>query len=135
MSAKVFLDTNIFVYSYSNSDPVKKERAIDLYDQYFCWSSIQALNEFCNVCVKKWKQNKPEIERSIHEIMDACQIGVISSYTLFEALRLQDRYQFSFFDSLMLASALEYGCEYFMSEDLSSGQVIDETLTIINPFN
>ena len=66
--------------------------------------------------------------------MDVCHIGMISTYTLFQALRLQSRYEFSYFDSLMLASALEYGCEYFMSEDLSSGQVIENKLKITNPF-
>ena len=134
MSAKVFLDTNIFVYSFSGSDLLKRERAIDLYEQYVCYSSIQALNEFCNVCIKKLKRPRVEIEASIVELMDVCHIGMISTYTLFQALRLQSRYEFSYFDSLMLASALEYGCECFMSEDLSSGQVIDNKLKIVNPF-
>jgi len=134
MNAKAFLDTNIFVYSNSGSDPLKKERSIDLYEQYACYSSTQAINEFCNVCVKKWKAKKPDIEKSVHEIMDICQIGMVSLYTVFEALRLQSRYGYSYYDSLMLASALEYGCEYFISEDLSSGQVIEKRLTIINPF-
>lgn len=135
MSVKAFLDTNIFVYFYSNSDPIKRERAIDMFEQYFCCSSIQALNEFCNVCIKKWKQSRDEIESSAREITEVCQIGAITFYTLLEALRLQSRYQFSYFDSLMLASALEYGCEYFISEDLTSGQVIDNKLTIMNPFS
>ena len=134
MSAKAFLDTNIFVYSFSGSDPQKRERAIDLFEQYFCCSSIQALNEFSNVCVKKWKSKKPEIEKSILQIMDVCQIGMVSTYTVFQALRLHFRYGYTYYDSLMLASALEYGCEYFISEDLASGQIIDNKLTIINPF-
>jgi len=41
---------------------------------------------------------------------------------------------YSYYDSLMLASALEYGCEYFISEDLSSGQIIEKRMTILNPF-
>ena len=134
MNAKAFLDTNIFVYSYSGSDPRKKDIADELYMQYFCCSSVQAMNEFCNVCLKKWGLPKPEIEHSITEIMSACQIGMVSMNTIFSALRLQAKYRYSFYDSLMLASALEYGCEFFVSEDLSSGQVIEKQLTIINPF-
>ncbi|MCL2298626.1 MAG: PIN domain-containing protein [Firmicutes bacterium] len=134
MNAKAFLDTNIFVYSYSASEPRKKDIADELYVQYHCYSSVQALNEFCNVCAKKWGLARPEIEHSITEIMSVCQIGMVSVNTIFSALRLQFKYGYSFYDSMMLASALEYGCEYFISEDLSAGQVIEKKLIIINPF-
>jgi len=50
-----------------------------------------------------------------------------------EAIRIQTRYKFQWYDSLILAGALETGCDTLYTEDLQSGQVI-EGLTIVNPF-
>jgi predicted nucleic acid-binding protein len=50
------------------------------------------------------------------------------------ALNLAERYQYSYFDSLILASALEAGCQILYSEDLQDGQRIENQLTIVNPF-
>jgi predicted nucleic acid-binding protein len=51
------------------------------------------------------------------------------------ALNLAERYQYSYFDSLILASALEAGCQILYSEDLQDGQRIENQLMIINPFS
>lgn len=56
------------------------------------------------------------------------------SSTLYErALELQGRYRFSFYDSLVVAAALESGCQKLYSEDLQHGQRVGN-LTIENPF-
>jgi len=51
------------------------------------------------------------------------------------ALDLKEKYGYSFFDCLMLASALESGCDVILSEDMGDGQIIENTLKIVNPFN
>ena len=51
-----------------------------------------------------------------------------------EALRLAERYGYSISDSLILASALEAGCETLWSEDMQHGLKIDGRLRIANPF-
>ena len=48
-------------------------------------------------------------------------------------LELRARYQFSFYDSLIISAALEAGCKTLYSEDLQHGQIIGQ-LTIVNPF-
>ena len=57
-----------------------------------------------------------------------------SEKTIFEACHLAARYQFSFYDSLILSAALECECSILYSEDMSHGQVIEKKLTITNPF-
>ena len=134
MNAEAFLDTNILLYPYDSSAEEKGEICSALFERYSCCASVQTLNEFCSVNTRKWKQESTTVARAVKEIRDVCQIGMISLNTLFAALNLHNRYGYTFFDCLMLASALEYGCKYFISEDLSDGQVIEGRLTITNPF-
>ena len=51
-----------------------------------------------------------------------------------EAIALGERFQFSHWDSLIVATALEAGCDTLYSEDMQHGQLIDNRLTVINPF-
>jgi len=134
MNAEAFLDTNILLYPYDSSSEEKGRICSELYERYSCCTSVQALNEFCHVNTKKWKQEEAVIARAVQEIRDVCQIGMTSLNTLYMALSLHFRYKYAYFDCLMLASALEYGCKYFISEDMAAGQVIEKRLLIINPF-
>jgi predicted nucleic acid-binding protein len=65
---RAFVDTNIFVYLYSDVDDFKQKRAFFALHQYDCQISIQILNEFSNVCVRKWKVPTENILRSIETI-------------------------------------------------------------------
>ena len=116
MNAKAFLDTNIFLYSYSGSDPRKKDIADELYMQYFCCSSVQALNEFCNVCIKKWNIDRSSIEDAIDEICSVCEMIQINEGTIKKGLYLHEKYRYAYYDCLMLASALESGCKEIFTE-------------------
>jgi predicted nucleic acid-binding protein len=55
MKGSVFLDTNILVYLYSTTEPQKRSKSISVMTDYFCTTSTQALNEFNNVFIKKYK--------------------------------------------------------------------------------
>jgi predicted nucleic acid-binding protein len=50
-------------------------------------------------------------------------------------MRISDRYGFSYWDSLIVAAALDAGCAVLYTEDLQNGQTIDSALRIINPFS
>ncbi len=63
-----------------------------------------------------------------------CRVEIISLPTIQSALDVQDRYRFSWYDSLIIASALEAGCEFLYSEDMQNNQVIEGRLQIVNPF-
>ncbi|MFZ1344751.1 hypothetical protein [Thiothrix eikelboomii] len=58
----------------------------------------------------------------------------MTSQTIEQALVLGERYGYSYFDSLMLASALEQGCSILYSEDMQHGQILEGGLRIIDPF-
>lgn len=58
----------------------------------------------------------------------------ISSDTLLQADELCDRYHFSPYDSIHIECALELNCQYFLSEDMQDGLIVDKKLTIRNPY-
>jgi predicted nucleic acid-binding protein len=134
MSVKAFLDTNILIYVYSQDEPIKQQQAIACTHQEEAWISTQVLNETINVLRRKFLIEFPKISDVVDELTQQLQIAIVSPKTIQNALILAQRYQYHYFDSLILASALEVGCNRLYSEDLQNGQVIDNKLTIINPF-
>jgi len=137
MSAdKVFLDTNIFLYLFSNSasDLKKRQSAYSVLNNYDCQISTQVLNEFSNVCIRKWKLPVTQVEGLLNQIISYCDTAFIYEDTIKQALYINDKYGFSYYDCLMISSALERGCKYLISEDMADGQVIEGVLTIKNVF-
>ena len=134
MSDKIFLDSNIFIYIYSNTEPLKSNIAQNAINENDCYTSTQALNELSNVCIKKWNIDRNVIENAINEICSVCKVNLITEDTIKKSLYINEKYKYSYYDSLILASALENGCQKIFSEDMQNGQVIENTLTIINIF-
>lgn len=78
-----------------------------------------------------WK----EVVDALASIRTLCRI--ISPLDLeihLDGLRLAERYSFSFFDALMIASAMRLGCVAFWSEDMQNGMIVDERITVLDPF-
>jgi predicted nucleic acid-binding protein len=139
MSAKYFLDTNIIVYSFDTSQPVKRERALALVEGALQSGlgviSTQVIQEFLNVATRKFaiplktEDCKVYLKRVLGPL---CK--VYPDQALYEAsLDLQQETNYSFYDALILASALRVGCEILYSEDFQSGQQI-YGVRIITPF-
>ncbi len=68
------------------------------------------------------------------EVPATFQVVVVQPDTIMRALKLVQRYHYSFYDSLIISTALEKSCEIFYSEDMQHQQFIEQKLTIINPF-
>lgn len=134
MPAKVFLDTNIIIYCYSQSEPDKQQIAIDCVQAGSPWISTQVLNETINTLKRKFSLDYIQIGAVVDELKQQLQIAVVSTSTIQFALAIAQKYQYSYFDSLIVASALEVGCDRLYSEDMQDGQQIDNQLTITNPF-
>ena len=64
----------------------------------------------------------------------SCQVAIITPMTIQHAIEIAERYKFSWFDSLIVATALEAGCDTLYTEDLQHRQIIDGRLTVSNPF-
>ncbi|MCL1957757.1 MAG: PIN domain-containing protein [Fibromonadales bacterium] len=134
MKDKVFLDSNILIYLYSEDEPEKQGIVNNIFDKFECIVSTQTLNEFCNVCIKKLKRTVLEIIESLNEIRGSCRLESVDDSIIKQALLLHEKYFYSYFDSLMLSSALKYNCAIIYSEDMQNGQIIENTLKIVNPF-
>ena len=131
MSAE-FVDTNVILYSLSD-DVAKRRRALMiLVDRPVL--SLQVLNEAANVMRRKLGFAIPAIREVVLRWLVESRLHSLASSTLLSALDVAERYGFSHYDSLIIAAALEAGCATLYSEDLQHGQVIDQRLTIIDPF-
>jgi len=139
MNGKFFLDTNIFVYAF---DPVAKTKA-QVADRLIREAlasgkgriSYQVVQEFLNVAIRRFADlmSAAEAEQYLNRVLHPL-LGVHSSRDLYiEALHLQSRYKFSWYDSLIVAAALQAECELLLSEDLQHGQKIG-ALRVENPF-
>jgi predicted nucleic acid-binding protein len=132
--SRVFLDTNVVVYAYSSDETAKHQKAVNSLLIYDCLISTQVLNEFCNVCLKKLNIPVFEVNDTIERILAICDLCIVDQVIARNALWVHERYGFSYYDSLMVASAKKCECKYLFTEDLQNGQVIDGILEIRNPF-
>jgi len=134
MKDNVFLDTNIFVYLYSEDEPEKQSVALKTFDRVHCVTSTQVLNELCSVCLRKLGRNSNEVLLSIKEIIENCELCNIDIDTIQYALLLHNKYGYTYYDCLILASAIVSKCKCLYTEDMQHNQFIEGKLKIINPF-
>ncbi len=134
MSDKIFLDTNILVYCFSVTEPDKQQMAQEIAQKEESVISVQVLQELANVLNRKFRISWPEINQAILDLTEQFIIHTNSSSTIQMATMIAEKYKYSFYDSLILSAALEHECTTIYSEDLHSGQIIEEKLGIVNPF-
>ena len=135
MSVKVFLDTNILIYLYSESETDKRQTAYHILDNYHCITSLQALNEASNTWFKKYAWDSSKIRNHLDNIeLVFDKVMPISRSTINTSIFLKDRYEYSYYDCVMLASALESNCSIIFTEDMHNSHVIGDGLKITNPF-
>ncbi len=139
MSAECFIDTNLFIYQLEALDERKSATADHIIrkgiETHNACISFQVVQECLNTALRK-----AEIPLSIGETKHyldnvlAPLFRISASLSLYHrALDVQARYRYGFYDSLIVAAALDAGCTRLYSEDLQDGQRI-EGLTIENPF-
>jgi len=129
---EAFLDTNVLLYLLSG-DAAKADRAEKLIAAGGV-VSVQVLNEFTSVASRKLGMSWAEIREVLETLRSICGVEPISLETHVRGLALAERYGFSVYDSMILASALLAGCTTLFTEDLQDGQRIDGGLTVRNPF-
>ncbi|MEI6065730.1 MAG: PIN domain-containing protein [Methylococcaceae bacterium] len=133
MIARVFADTNLFIYAESQ-DPDKAARAIEII-QNSQVISTQVINETVSVLIRKHKFLLSEAHEIKESLLDLCEVVAVDTSTLRKAIDLAKRYSLSHWDSLIVAAALLANCEKLYSEDMQHGQVFDDQLTVVNPFS
>ena len=131
----IFLDSNIVIYAYCNNNADKQQKAKDLFIEKNIVISTQILQETANTLYRKFKADFHTIRLLLEEcVRNVSSLHVNTSETVFQACDIAERYQYSFYDSLIIASALEAECEILYSEDMQHNQLIEGKLKIINPF-
>lgn len=132
MNADFFVDSNIVLYALDNAT-FKNEIALDLIRKKPVIST-QVIMESVNICLKRFKFSKQVSYQNGINLMKTCSLTLIDEATILSAFRISIQYQYSHWDSLIIASALQNNCSKLYSEDLQNGQIIEKKLTIINPF-
>jgi predicted nucleic acid-binding protein len=131
--SKVFIDSNICVYWFDKSDPSKQEKSFALLkDKPFI--SSQVTIETYLACSRKLKLTSSICDENTLILCEATHLVPIDGAIFISSMMIKSKYQLSFLDSIIIATALEVECNTLSSEDLQLGQVIEGKLTIINPF-
>jgi len=131
----IFLDSNIVIYVYCNNSADKQQKAKELFINKNIVISTQTLQETANTLYRKFKADFHTIRSLLEEcVRNVSTLHVNTSKTVFHACDIAERYQYSFYDSMIIASALEAECEILYSEDMQHNQFIEGKLKIINPF-
>jgi predicted nucleic acid-binding protein len=136
MSDRIFIDSNVFLYAVEEQDAAKAERAWEWLRHLFSSgrgvANLQVMNEVANVLFKRGRL-QPE---TVFEIIDAyAPFGTssIGTETVIAARVIRMETDYSWWDCILLASAIELGCRQFLSEDMKDGDSV-RGLTIVNLF-
>jgi predicted nucleic acid-binding protein len=124
-------DTNVVLYLLSG-DAAKANRAAQLLERGGT-ISVQVLNEFTAVAVRKFGMKISEIRELLATVRQSCEVTPLDVTTHEQALELAERYRMSIYDALIVAAALRADCTTLWTEDLHHGQKF-QRLTIRNPF-
>ena len=133
-AVKTFIDTNILVYAFTADEPEKQEIALKFLNNCFPVISTQVIKEFSNVLLKRTSISLQTIRETINEIITITDIVNEEVALILAAFDIHKRYMLSFYDSLIIVSAINAKCRILLSEDMQDGQTIDGKLTIVNPF-
>lgn len=144
MTVRAFVDTNIYIYALTQSqqagDEHKRTLALTVFETLLqaqtIVTSTQVVNEFHSNLVKKFKLEDSAVFNIVVEnILPISLVVPVTFQTYDAAYRLRSKYSLSFWDSLIVSSALEHNCTTLYSEDMQHQQTIDNQLLIINPFS
>lgn len=134
MSAEPFIDTNIWVYAHTEEShdirgPLAKALVED--GRRFLIGT-QVLSEYYSAMLKN-RVDEHIIQQNIESMIRRCEVRLIDLKVIRSAHKLKLRYRFSYWDSLVIATALDAGCPILYSEDLQNGQQIEGILRVNNP--
>jgi predicted nucleic acid-binding protein len=136
MSAPVFVDTNVLIYAMDDADPEKQEAArawrTQLWKSRRGRISFQVLQEFYVKATQKRPSARQEARSEVRDLL-AWRPITVDDAILERGWQIQDRYQLSFWDSLIVAAAKAASCRYLLTEDLQPDQDLDGLL-VVSPF-
>ena len=129
--AKPFIDSNVVLYLFS-SDTLKADRTESLL-QSGGLISVQVLNEVASVCLRKLKMTWEDVDAVLETLKSTCEVLPVTLASHEKAVGLVERFQISFYDANIAATAILCGADTLFSEDLQNGMSM-ESVTVVNPF-
>jgi predicted nucleic acid-binding protein len=130
-----FIDTNLWLYAFiEGDDPQKTARAKSLIETHSAiYVSTQVINEVCVNVIKKARFSEQQVQQLIESFYAKYVVVELSKSLLLKASTLRGQYTFSFWDSLIVSSALHTNVSVLYSEDMQDGLVVENKVRIINP--
>jgi predicted nucleic acid-binding protein len=134
--SSAFVDTNVWLYGFiAGHDPGKQQQAMALIQAVpTIFVSTQVINEVCTNMLRKAQRSEEDLRNLIEDFYQLYHVVEIDRAQLLHASRLRERYALSYWDGLIVASALQSTTERLYSEDMQDGLVIEQRLHIVNPF-
>ena len=134
-----FVDSNIWIYAVTQSGSIppnpRHEAAKVLIRTIQPYISVQVINEVSYNLVKKFKFTESDIQtlvKSFYRTYTVCPM--MDEVLLLEASSIRQRYNISFWDSMLVSTAIQSQCSIFYTEDMRHGLIVNDVLTIVNPF-
>lgn len=136
---KQFWDTNLWVYLFTVStdprDVAKQSKLLSLLaDAPDIAISAQVVNELTNVLLQKFGYEAGHVLKIVDQIGQAVVVHPLNLDTSKKAIGIRQKLQLSWFDALIVSSALDAECAVLLSEDMQHGFIVEDKLTILNPF-
>jgi predicted nucleic acid-binding protein len=129
---KIFFDTNTLLYLLSSDS--KKADWVSSNLQQSNVISVQVLNEFTSASLRKIKISHAELDEFLDLFKSIFSVMKLDMETFNTGLMISRQYGYQHYDSMIIAAALEAGCERLYSEDMQHRQIINKKLQIVNPF-
>ena len=136
MSNNIFLDTNLWIYLYAKNPPEKYQQVAKIIknNSSLLLISTQVLGELFHVLTRKKFTSRTDAITIISDIINTFPIQAINTTEVIQALEINAKYNYSYWDSLIIATALLGKCSLIYSEDMQHNQLIDNKVRILNPF-
>jgi len=133
-----FIDSNVWIYAATQSqdnppDP-RHETARQLINQVQPCLSVQVINEVTVNLLRKFNFGEAEIRSLVRSFYKNYTVFALDADTFIQASTLREAYKLSFWDSLIVGSALQHHCDLLYSEDMQNSLVVENRLQICNPF-
>ncbi len=133
MKDSFFIDSNIFLYAFSDKDDDKQKISKNIVSTRHV-VSVQVVNEVSKNLLSKLSFDEDEIIKFIESLYKKHLVAELTKIVFIHASNIRKKYHFSYYDSIIVATALENGCNVLYSEDMQHNQIVEGQLTIINPF-
>ncbi|MCB1194435.1 MAG: PIN domain-containing protein [Leptospiraceae bacterium] len=133
MKDRIYVDSNIWLYAFMKGNSEKTEKAKTIIREPGLILSTQVINELCTNLIKKANYSELEIQQAVKSLYSYYQVITIDKNIIIEASKIRLDYLLSYWDSLIVSSAILSECSVLYSEDMQHNQKIQNT-KIINPF-